>query len=79
MMVTKLSTLQQALREPIGRPLLSEIARPNWRVTIAFDDLTVPWYNYCCITSSPDVANISRLCLLFSICHLHKMDVCAIR
>jgi len=42
MLVTKLSTLRQALREPIGCPLLSEMAGLNWKVTIAFDDPTVP-------------------------------------
>jgi nickel-dependent lactate racemase len=36
------ATVRQALQEPIGRPLLGETARPDWKVTIAFDDPTVP-------------------------------------
>ena len=38
------ATVRQALHEPIGRPLLSETARPDWKVTIAFDDPTVPCF-----------------------------------
>lgn len=35
-------TIRKALREPLGRPPLSELVKPNWKVTIAFDDPTVP-------------------------------------
>jgi len=38
------ATIRQALQKPIGRPLLGETARPDWKVTIAFDDPTVPCF-----------------------------------
>ena len=38
------ATVRQALLEPLDRPLLSEMAKPNWKVTIAFDDPTVPCF-----------------------------------
>jgi len=34
----------KALQSPLGRPPLREIVKPNWRVTIAFDDPTVPCF-----------------------------------
>ncbi len=37
-------TIRSALCKPLDRPPLREIARPGWRVTIAFDDPTVPCY-----------------------------------
>ena len=37
-------TVRQALQAPLGRPLLSEMAKPSWKVTIAFDDPTVPCF-----------------------------------
>lgn len=37
-------TVRAAIRRPLDRPPLSELARPGWRVTIAFDDPTVPCY-----------------------------------
>jgi hypothetical protein len=37
-------TIREALRKPLGCEPLREMARPNWRVTIAFDDPTVPCY-----------------------------------
>jgi len=38
------ATIRKALGEPLGRPPLSEIVKPNWKVTIAFDDPTVPCF-----------------------------------
>ncbi|MBW1682548.1 MAG: DUF2088 domain-containing protein [Deltaproteobacteria bacterium] len=35
---------RQALQAPLGRKPLSETVRPGWRVTIAFDDPTVPCF-----------------------------------
>ena len=37
-------TIRQALQRPLGRPPLSELARPDWKVTIAFDDPSVPCF-----------------------------------
>jgi lactate racemase len=37
-------TIRQALRNPLGLPAIRDMVRPNWRVTIAFDDPTVPCY-----------------------------------
>lgn len=34
--------VRTALRSPLDTPPLREIARPGWRVTVAFDDPTVP-------------------------------------
>jgi hypothetical protein len=36
--------IRRALQHPLGRPALRELARPNWKVTIAFDDPTVPCF-----------------------------------
>ncbi len=36
--------IRKALQEPLGRPPLSETVRPDWKVTIAFDDPTVPCF-----------------------------------
>lgn len=38
------TTLQEAFRSPIDLPPLRELAKPGWKVTIAFDDPTVPCY-----------------------------------
>ncbi len=35
---------QEALRRPLDLPPLRELARPGWKVTVAFDDPTVPCY-----------------------------------
>jgi hypothetical protein len=35
------ATIRQALQKPLGRPPLREMARPDWKVTIAFDDPSV--------------------------------------
>ena len=37
-------TIRKALQKPLGRPPLSQIAKPNAKVTIAFDDPTVPCF-----------------------------------
>ncbi|MGD2271678.1 MAG: lactate racemase domain-containing protein [Desulfobacterales bacterium] len=37
-------TIRKALRKPLGRPPLGQIVKPNARVTIAFDDPTVPCF-----------------------------------
>ena len=37
-------TIRQALQAPLGRPPLRELAGPNWKVTIAFDDPSVPCF-----------------------------------
>jgi hypothetical protein len=37
-------TIRKALNEPLGRPPLSELVKSNWKVTIAFDDPTVPCF-----------------------------------
>lgn len=37
-------TIRKALNEPLGRPPLGELVRPNWKITIAFDDPTVPCF-----------------------------------
>jgi hypothetical protein len=46
--LTPVEDLQRAVREafhsPLGLPRLRDMARPHWRVTIAFDDPTVPCY-----------------------------------
>jgi nickel-dependent lactate racemase len=31
-------TIRKALKAPLGRPPISEMVRPGWKVTIAFDD-----------------------------------------
>ncbi len=36
--------IQRALAQPLGRLPLAEMARPGWKVTIAFDDPTVPCF-----------------------------------
>jgi hypothetical protein len=36
--------IQEALRNPLGLPPLAELAKPGWKVTIAFDDPTVPCF-----------------------------------
>jgi len=36
--------IRSALQRPLGRVPLSEMAKPNWKVTIAFDDPTVPCF-----------------------------------
>ena len=36
--------IRRALDQPLGRPPLAGMARPNWKVTIAFDDPTVPCF-----------------------------------
>jgi hypothetical protein len=38
------SEISRALAMPLGRPPLAEMARPDWKVTIAFDDPTVPCF-----------------------------------
>jgi hypothetical protein len=38
------TALREALRKPLDLPPLREMARPGWRVTVAFDDPTVPCY-----------------------------------
>ena len=38
------ATILRALQRPLGRPPLREIVKPGWRVTIAFDDPTVPCF-----------------------------------
>jgi hypothetical protein len=37
-------TVRKALQKPLGRPPLSAVAKPDWKVTIAFDDPTVPCF-----------------------------------
>lgn len=37
-------TIRKALKAPLGRPPISEMVRPGWKVTIAFDDPTVPCF-----------------------------------
>lgn len=37
-------TIRSALEEPLGRPPLCELVKPNWNITIAFDDPTVPCF-----------------------------------
>ncbi len=36
--------IRKALERPLGRPPLRETVKPGWRVTIAFDDPTVPCF-----------------------------------
>ncbi len=38
------AAVDEALAEPLGMPPVSELVKPGSRVTIAFDDLTVPCY-----------------------------------
>ena len=38
------ATLEEALRAPLDLPPLRELAKPGWKVTVAFDDPTVPCY-----------------------------------
>jgi len=38
------ATVRDALDSPLGLPPLGQMARPDWKVTIAFDDPTVPCY-----------------------------------
>jgi hypothetical protein len=37
-------TVMEALKRPLGLPPLRDLARPGWKVTVAFDDPTVPCY-----------------------------------
>jgi len=37
-------TIQAALQNPVGLPPLRELARPGWKITVAFDDPTVPCF-----------------------------------
>lgn len=37
-------TIKEALESPLGLPPIHEMVRPGWRVTVAFDDPTVPCY-----------------------------------
>ncbi len=39
------AAVDEALKEPLGLPPLSELAKPNARVTICFDDATVPCFS----------------------------------
>lgn len=36
--------IREALQNPLGMPPLYELAKPGWKVTIAFDDPTVPCF-----------------------------------
>jgi lactate racemase len=36
--------IQDALKNPVGMPPLYELAKPGWKVTIAFDDPTAPCF-----------------------------------
>ncbi len=36
--------IQDALKTPLGMPPLYELAKPGWKVTVAFDDPTVPCF-----------------------------------
>lgn len=38
------AAIRNALQEPLGLPPLRDMVRSNWKVTIAFDDPTVPCY-----------------------------------
>jgi hypothetical protein len=38
------TAIQEALKRPLGLPPLRDLAKPGWKVTIAFDDPTVPCY-----------------------------------
>jgi len=38
------AAIQDALRRPLGLPPLRDLAKPGWKVAVAFDDLTVPCY-----------------------------------
>ncbi len=38
------ASLQEALQKPIDLPPLRELVKPGWKVTVAFDDPTVPCY-----------------------------------
>ncbi len=38
------ATLEEALRKPLALPPLRDLAKPGWKVTVAFDDPTVPCY-----------------------------------
>jgi hypothetical protein len=38
------AALQEALRRPLDLPPLRDLAKPGWKVTVAFDDPTVPCY-----------------------------------
>jgi len=38
------AAIQNALKEPVGRPPLSEMVKPGWKITIAFDDPSVPCF-----------------------------------
>lgn len=37
-------TVRKALQNPLGLPPLSDLAKPEWKVTIAFDDPSVPCF-----------------------------------
>ena len=38
------STIREALRNPLDAKPLSELVKPSWKITIAFDDPTIPCY-----------------------------------
>ena len=38
------STIREALRNPLDTKPLSELVKPSWKITIAFDDPTIPCY-----------------------------------
>jgi hypothetical protein len=38
------ATIEEALKTPLDLPPLRELAKPGWKVTIAFDDPTVPCF-----------------------------------
>jgi len=38
------TAIRKALEKPLGRPPLSEMVKPGWKITIAFDDPTVPCF-----------------------------------
>jgi len=38
------TAIQEALRRPLDLPPLRDLAKPGWKVTVAFDDPTVPCY-----------------------------------
>jgi hypothetical protein len=37
-------TIRRALENPLGRPRLREMVKPGWKITIAFDDPSVPCF-----------------------------------
>jgi len=38
------TAIRTALEKPLGRPRLSEMVKPGWKITIAFDDPSVPCF-----------------------------------